>query len=408
MSKNPYNNLNYFDDGDDDFSLMFASKKPNQPPNQNQNQQIKQQRNSQIIPPNNNISNNQPKNQSLSQSNNNNQTQNNNTTIRNTQSLNTSNNLNLSNNSDNDPKIFNSIPNLKVDNESPSQINRSPSIDQSDNQSNDFNNNIKKNDRKIIVQNDDEIIRKLLEEKSMLQIELESLKSSNSPASAINCLLKGLHVDLTVFKSIQQKEELLNLAIDSLDDDVLLQIVLFIRDTLKQDLFIEIIGKYKAASHHYICFLENNEEYKEIAFIYKVLKQPKEEGYAMISFANHQNAPSKKIQALTHAMNHFNTNIPNSLNIVQHLKNQIDLLKRQLTIDDFDESCQKRGDQIYVKFPRKNLGFSLVGSTLNQTLYYCLFYHPSASIDKLSSPLSLQKLFEIPENMCAWTKLNGK
>jgi hypothetical protein len=84
----------------------------------------------------------------------------------------------------------------------------------------------------------------------LLQIELESLKSLNTPSLAIKSLLRGSHVDLTMFKSLQQKEELLRLSVLSLDDDVLLQIILFIKSTLKKELFLDIIGKYKAAAHH--------------------------------------------------------------------------------------------------------------------------------------------------------------
>ena len=83
-----------------------------------------------------------------------------------------------------------------------------------------------------------------------MQIELESLKSSHTPSLAINSLLRGNHVDLTVFKSLQQKEELLKLSVISLDDDVLLQIILFIKNTLKKELFLDMLGKYKAAAHH--------------------------------------------------------------------------------------------------------------------------------------------------------------
>ena len=114
----------------------------------------------------------------------------------------------------------------------------------------------------------------------------------------------------------------------------------------------------------------------------------------MLSFANCQKDGNKRLQALTHAMNHFSS-LQDCQFVHQQIKLQVELLKRQITIDEFDEKTEKKGDEIYKKFPRKNIGFSLVGSTLNQTLYYCFFYHPLATIDKLSSPLSLQKLFDV-------------
>ena len=80
-------------------------------------------------------------------------------------------------------------------------------------------------------------------------MQLELISNSNSPSAAIQNLKLGNHVDLSMFKSFQSKQELLSKAAVSMDDDLLLRIIFFIKKTLTPNLFIEMMTKQKAAVH---------------------------------------------------------------------------------------------------------------------------------------------------------------
>lgn len=110
----------------------------------------------------------------------------------------------------------------------------------------------------------------------------------------------------------------------------------------------------------------------------------------MIMSANKIKDENKKIDLYKKIISHF-SKVANCEFILQQVKHSLELLKRQILVDDFDDKLQKKGDDLFKKFPRK----SILGSTVNETLYYCLIYHPNATIDKKSSPLGIQKEFKV-------------
>lgn len=76
-----------------------------------------------------------------------------------------------------------------------------------------------------------------------------------SPERAISILLSGQQTGLEHFKSLQDKEVLLDLAIDSGNGDAILQVILFLEQTLNQTLFAQIMRIRSVAINHYRNYL---------------------------------------------------------------------------------------------------------------------------------------------------------
>jgi len=72
----------------------------------------------------------------------------------------------------------------------------------------------------------------------------------------------------------------------------------------------------------------------------------------------------------------------------QQLADQIELLRRQLVIEQFDAK-QALTEEMFVKYPRSPVLFKPLVSTLG----YCAFYHFTVSDSYESSPQGLRKKF---------------
>lgn len=76
-----------------------------------------------------------------------------------------------------------------------------------------------------------------------------------SPERAISTLLSGQQTSLEHFRSLNEKELLLDLAIDSGNGDAILYVVLFLEESLNQTLFAQIMRIRQVAVNHYKNYL---------------------------------------------------------------------------------------------------------------------------------------------------------
>lgn len=79
----------------------------------------------------------------------------------------------------------------------------------------------------------------------------------NQPSAerAVSTMLSGQQTRLEHFKSLHDKELLLDLAIDSGNGDAILQVVLFLEATLNRALFAQIMRNRIGAVNHYKNYL---------------------------------------------------------------------------------------------------------------------------------------------------------
>lgn len=89
------------------------------------------------------------------------------------------------------------------------------------------------------------------------ELKLMRRQYLNKPTAerAISTLLLGQNTSIEHFRSLSEKELLLDLAIDSANGDAILRVVLFIESTLNQTLFAQIMRTRSMAVSHYKNYL---------------------------------------------------------------------------------------------------------------------------------------------------------
>jgi len=115
--------------------------------------------------------------------------------------------------------------------------------------------------------------------------------------------------------------------------------------------------------------------------------------------------PGARIQKLESIMSAFRLAAPNndigehflrnnllSTDFAKHIVDSINLLGRQVRIEEHDSAVARQGrDLIYIENPRHNI----IHISIADTLKYCLFYHPYADEFKLSSPKNFAQSFRL-------------
>lgn len=81
---------------------------------------------------------------------------------------------------------------------------------------------------------------------------------------AVRRLLKGDPVSLEWYRSKEEKLQLLDAAIDIVDGNVILTVVLFLKNTLMDSLFRDILLRRPQAADEYISYLKLTRVYDEL------------------------------------------------------------------------------------------------------------------------------------------------
>ncbi|XP_056645172.1 spermatogenesis-defective protein 39 homolog [Diorhabda sublineata] len=113
--------------------------------------------------------------------------------------------------------------------------------------------------------------------KNSLDLILGDIKSTNEYVvppveEVIRKMFIGQTYSLEVYKKYSDKILLLESALDLMDGNVILNVILFLKSTLKQNLFFQLVKK-KFALKHYVHHLIVNNGYQELADLYMAIGQ---------------------------------------------------------------------------------------------------------------------------------------
>ncbi|VDO10702.1 unnamed protein product [Haemonchus placei] len=109
---------------------------------------------------------------------------------------------------------------------------------------------------------------RLKAEHRKLQRHLEAVRHDRYRApdvkEAVRRLLKGDPVSLEWYRSKEEKVQLLEAAIDIVDGNVILAVVLFLKSTLMDSLFRDLLLRKPQAADEYIAYLKTTRDYDEL------------------------------------------------------------------------------------------------------------------------------------------------
>ncbi|CAD5223721.1 unnamed protein product [Bursaphelenchus okinawaensis] len=244
---------------------------------------------------------------------------------------------------------------------------------------------------------------RLKSEHHKLQKYLDKVRAERFEPPSVETTIKRLKrcdpVALDFYKSKQDKVELLDEAINSRDNDVILTVVLFLKKTLIVSIFREILIFKPEAAEVYITYLRESNDTNELIDTLFSLGRSDEAAMVEFSCAIKKCHTTSKINSLKKCLiSGFSDPTLNSE--AKFVDEYIRLIERQVPIDAADEEESKSGsNEIFKQYPKKA---TLIGQPLLTTLYYCCLYHYNLPINVYASPLSFKATFNINEKAYFW------
>lgn len=222
-----------------------------------------------------------------------------------------------------------------------------------------------------------------------------------SPEETIWKMLKGNPYSLEQYRSLKEKLELLDRAVQFHDGNVITAILIFLKTTLRKEvLFGELITRTVAANH-LVHLLKRSRDWKMLVEL--LTSMGKADEAALMEYKTHQTMrdPEKRVAFLKRCFS-----LPFSTEDSGHIRDQYTLLERQIIIEANDKKVEAAGTlEIFKKYPRKA---SILFMPLVTTFYYCCFYHYAEQEGSLSCPVNLRKNFSITDKQFLWTALAAR
>ncbi|KAI6219604.1 Spermatogenesis-defective protein 39 [Aphelenchoides fujianensis] len=223
-------------------------------------------------------------------------------------------------------------------------------------------------------------------------------------AEAIKRLRACRNVSLDFYRSKQQKVELLDAAVASLSDDIVIVVLMFLKRTMSGPIFREVLVCKPGAAQIFVNFLREGEEHQELTDTLFALGRSDEAAMVELSLALRTKGADAKLAALKRCLV-GGLSSPTLQQEADGIREFVDLVERQIPIDCADEETARAGnDELFRAFPKKA---TLVGQPLLTTLYYCCLYHYALPANTYASPLAFKHAFPVSEREFAWTALSA-
>ncbi|EYC36258.1 hypothetical protein Y032_0914g3028 [Ancylostoma ceylanicum] len=245
---------------------------------------------------------------------------------------------------------------------------------------------------------------RLRAEHRKLQRHLEAVRHDRYRApdvkEAVRRLLKGNPVSLEWYRSKEEKVQLLDAAIDIVDGNVILAVVLFLKSSLMDSLFRDILLRKPQAAEEYIAYLKITRDYDELTTTLFALGRNADAAMVEFSAAIRHQVADQKVQALKKCVRSGFSD-PLLVSEAGVVSDYISLLERQIPINVADDQSR---NAIFTAFPKNA---SLVGKSAIATYYYCCLYHYDDPLHALANPGSVRDSFRITDKEAVWTSVSA-
>ncbi|CAG9532506.1 unnamed protein product [Cercopithifilaria johnstoni] len=239
-------------------------------------------------------------------------------------------------------------------------------------------------------------------QKHLEQVRLERYRAAD-PELTIRRLLRNDSVSLDLYRSKKEKLDLLEAALESCDGNVIIAVVLALERSLETSIFLDILKQKSIAAHHYIAYLKDTKNFDRLTSTLLALNRTEEVALVLYSVACRKQ-PSERIVYLKKCLNSCTT-VPSLEAFSKSVNEYIDLLERQIIIEDADETLIKEGkNKIFQQYHKT---ITLIGRPVLTTLYYSCLYHFDLPVNAYASPLSIKESFSMTEKQYAWMAISA-
>lgn len=208
----------------------------------------------------------------------------------------------------------------------------------------------------------------------------------------VNKMLLGKPCSLAMYRSLSEKQQLLDGAIQCGDGDAVLQVVIFLKNTLKPSLFNQILRNRPSAVDQYLNFLNTTMKIGDASELLKM--QGRNLEAIMVQFKAESSSKNviQKLEKLKKLGEQFNNSNCNPF-LAQQVQHYCSLLELQIN------------DRLYFQ-PHDMLDKPVV-----ETLYYCCekfqkWSDPSSTA--LTNPFRMVEKYSVTPSQFEWIALNSR
>lgn len=234
-----------------------------------------------------------------------------------------------------------------------------------------------------------------------ISVEPDKAESEIQPSDVIRDLILGNHTWIGRFRKLSQKHELLNLALDTHDQNTIFAILLHLKQTLAEEVLLQTLNKYPKSKFPYYTLLQQEGLDQEVIAVTHACGDYEKSGQLRLKQASKQGDPYKQLLMMKDCVHYFKKIGMNK--IADFVADECELLDAQLSIHTFEKSTGRIQEGVgSVEI------FSPVLKTPNYTtLYYLCLHHFDSNIG-LSSPKAFCDKFNIPDSHFVWIALSAR
>lgn len=250
---------------------------------------------------------------------------------------------------------------------------------------------------------------KLKAEIRRLEKDLQTSKGKArvpSVPETVKKIIRGEPYTLEVYKSLEDKLSLLDCSVSMHDGNAITTAVLFLKKTVKQRILHEVLRTRPKALKHLAKYLKEHFDYTELTELYRSVGEYEKAAMLQLNQAIKSKDPGVRFTKLKYIYRNSFDGFPELAEQTKYLKEYIDLLNRQLDIEDKDARDElEKKNQALVAHPRQA---PLPLCSMIITLYYCCRYHFGEPENVPSSPLAIRSTFKLTDKQYEWTVLSAR
>ncbi|GMT10459.1 hypothetical protein PFISCL1PPCAC_1756, partial [Pristionchus fissidentatus] len=247
---------------------------------------------------------------------------------------------------------------------------------------------------------------RLRAEHRKLQKHLETVRNDRYRALDVNetvrRMLTGDTVSLDLYKSKEDKMRLLDAAIAIVDHHVILAVLYFLKSTLMDTFFRDILMRKSEAAEVYIEHLKLMKEIPELTTTLFALGRNSEAAMIELSGACKPREVKSRVGAVRRCLTSSFSD-PTLSTEAALVSDHINMMERQLEIEEGDKKAAST-HAIMKQFPQRA---GLAGQSSMATLYYSCLYHFDLPASNIASPQALSSLLRISEKEFVWTAVSA-
>lgn len=250
---------------------------------------------------------------------------------------------------------------------------------------------------------------KLKAEIRRLKKDLQTSKDKTpvpSVQETVKKIIRGQPYTLEVYKSLEDKLSLLDCSVSMHDGNAITTAVLFLKKTVKQRILHEKLRSRPEALKHLAKYLKEHFDHTELTELYRSVGEYEKAAMLQFNQAIKSKDPGVRLTKVKYVYRNSFDGFPELAEQTKYLKEYIDLLNRQLEIEDKDarDELEKKNHAL-VAHPRQA---PLPLCSMIITLYYCCRYHFGEPENVPSSPLAIRSTFKLTDKQYEWTVLSAR